>query len=91
MEKGKKRESPPPPPATRPLALKGEQSERDQRVQGDGSDAEAIYHCQMCEGSGCGARWECQRGCTDPRHSEKQPVQLARDHRRAARTLFLTK
>lgn len=68
MEKGKKRES---PPATRPLALKREQSERDQRVQGDGSDAEAIYHCQMCEGSGRRARWKCQQGCLDPRHSEK--------------------
>lgn len=56
MEKRKKRES---PPATRPLALKREQSERDQRVQGDGSDAEAIYHCQVCEGSGCRARWKC--------------------------------
>lgn len=58
MVKGKKRESPP----TRPLALKGEQSEQDQRGQGDGSDAEAIYHCEVCADSGCTACWECHRG-----------------------------
>lgn len=67
-EREEEREAPSP---TRPLALKGEQSERDQSVQGDGSNAEAIYHCQMCEGSGCGARWECQQGRLDPRHGEK--------------------
>lgn len=64
---GEEEREPPHPPT----ALKGEQSEWDQRVQGDGSDAEAIYHCQMCEGAGCRARWECQQGCLDPRHGEK--------------------
>lgn len=88
MEKRKKRES---PPATRPLALKREQSERDQRVQGDGSDAEAIYHCQVCEGSGFRARWKCQQGCLNPQTQREITCPWARDQGRAARTLFLTK
>lgn len=50
-EKGKeKRDSPSP---TGPLALKREQSDRDQSVQAAAA-TRLIHPCRMCEGSGCG-------------------------------------
>lgn len=61
MARGKERE-----PPHCPLALKGEQSEQDQRVRGGSSDAEAIYLRSVGEDPGCRACWECHRGAWTP-------------------------